>query len=209
MTTARRYAENAGHALTRAETETDFAEVQAAALVAIALHLTEPAPDSAADDGQPCCAKSDAGYLCTRAIGHIGQHEADDGERTVDTWLSSFEPPVSTLAEVIWHASRADEGTISATGADVVARAVLSWLKTFGSQSTQAAAETRQPTGLQRLTQPEPLTVTVEPNEWRVTISGKPERFITLTDEGEYATARDATHPTLAAAVAAIIKAAS
>ena len=34
------------------------------------------------------------------------------------------------LAEVIWAASRADEGTISATGANIVARAVLGseWL---------------------------------------------------------------------------------
>jgi hypothetical protein len=32
---------------------------------------------------------------------------------------------VAALAKVIWHASRADESTISATGADIVARAVL------------------------------------------------------------------------------------
>ena len=36
------------------------------------------------------------------------------------------EQDVDTLAEIIWNASRADEGTISATGANVVARAVLS-----------------------------------------------------------------------------------
>lgn len=47
---------------------------------------------------------------------------------------------VETLAEVIWTASRADESTISATGANHVARAVLAsdWL---AAERAKAKAE--------------------------------------------------------------------
>lgn len=40
---------------------------------------------------------------------------------------------VRLLAELIWSASRADEGTISATGADVVAGAIAGsgWLRSL------------------------------------------------------------------------------
>lgn len=86
-----------------AESGLDFAEVAAAALVAIAAALTETAPGTtapnlaAADDEQPCCATSDDGYLCTRPIGHTGQHQADDGEgRICATWADTQLPPVLT-----------------------------------------------------------------------------------------------------------------
>lgn len=39
--------------------------------------------------------------------------------------MSDYEQHVETAAEAIWTASRADEGTISATGAKIVARAAL------------------------------------------------------------------------------------
>ena len=38
-------------------------------------------------------------------------------------------PSESELAELIWRTSRADEGTISATGANIISRAILDWLR--------------------------------------------------------------------------------
>lgn len=57
----------------------------------------EPQPTAADDDGQPCCATSSDGYLCTRPIGHTGQHQAEDGEgRICATWADTQLPPVLT-----------------------------------------------------------------------------------------------------------------
>lgn len=83
---------------------------------------------------------------------------------------------------------------------------LLDWVE--ANAATLSEIETRQPTGLQRLADAEPLVI-VQQTEWMVTTPDGSERFITLTEEGEYATSMDATHPTLDDAVAAIVKAAS
>lgn len=57
----------------------------------------KPQPTAADDDGQPCCATSPGGYLCTRPISHTGPHQADDGDGLIcATWADTQLPPVLT-----------------------------------------------------------------------------------------------------------------
>lgn len=162
------------------------------------------------------------------ALVAIALHLTEDGFATAE--LSSFEPPLSELAEVIWKASRADEGTISATGADVVARAVLEWWNSWPTDEALPPAaelspvltgddtEVRQPTGLNRLlTEPAPAhlpgNIIVTPTEWSLWNDDRTVFYGLITpDDGSsgYSThhcgTRTQGHPSLAAAVAYLIQ---
>jgi len=67
-----------------------------------------------------------------------------DSHLLLDTPAPAPVGDVEGLAELIWHTSRADESTISAAGADIVARAVLAsdWLAAFAAaQRAEALRE--------------------------------------------------------------------
>lgn len=169
--TAREMALEAAKLWKKVEDDLDAVGVQAAALVAIALHLTEPAP---VDDA---------------TLDHV--------------------------AKVIWDTSRADEGTISATGAKIVARAVLAALPT-----TELVSEPcRQSTGLARIadaaaTLDLPPEVSVTADRWDVDMEcddhHKPIGYVAKRGEREFHATPlrgdRTTFPTLADAVAAILR---
>lgn len=92
---------------------------------------------------------------CHLPSGHDGEHFSTSGCAGSEIRWSTPAPDATTppdgggmeaLAQIIWRTSRADEGTISATGANIIARALLTsdWLK---AHDAARAAEVRAEVG--------------------------------------------------------------
>jgi hypothetical protein len=91
------------------------------ALIAEHEHVTAPPADDTHDPYN--CPR---GFWTAKCLLDCPEHRATpptDDEREAQRGTS--EDPQDSLARLIWETSRDDEGTISATGANIVARAVL------------------------------------------------------------------------------------
>lgn len=159
---------------------------QAAALVAIALHLTEPAPDITPAPAGPYFSDtgSYASWLCP---------ECGDSLFTYGEDFAGF------AAHVKAHGFRHPAPGATLAGKD--------------EPTTHTPGEARQPTGLNRIadaaaTLDLPPEVSVEPASWAVSNhSRRMVYFVTKQHDGTYFEGATAsTFPTLAEAVAAILR---